>query len=148
MALGLEREQCSVGGKTGTWVQASNKPVVGVWVAISCRHVSLSRCWPYRCCRTVQRLAGRWSCTGGPPSAHTLCTSWTSMRTCMLGGSACSLSWSGKPPAVLCPALWGQPSADWQHLTSFGGSGVRWGGVLVPSISRCLFFQSRWWRAL
>ena len=56
-----------------------------------------------RCFRTAPRPAGRSSCTGGLPSAHTSCGSSMSMRTCTRGGSACSLSWNGMHPCPFCP---------------------------------------------
>lgn len=61
----------------------------------------------HRCCRTVRRLAGKWSCTGGHRSARTSSASWTSTRTSTRGGSVCSSSWSGEslvvPPRVGSP---------------------------------------------
>lgn len=43
----------------------------------------------------VPKRDERWSFTGGCPEGRTSFASWACMRTCIMGRSACSSSWSG-----------------------------------------------------
>lgn len=83
-------------------------------------------------CMTAPRPGRRWTTTGRPQAAPTLCASWTCTRTCITASAASSSSWNGRQaPCLRTPLLSFCPGVTAIQGVPPSGSGAKYHSSLA-----------------